>query len=337
MSTDGLSSRVRSLIRWCVFGIAIAVSGCAPSLQNPERLVPVADEMVGIRLNQDALVQQYYRLLERNARTPARLLRNEIIGQRMYAIDVQYSQYEASLTRERQEIGFATLTTAEGLSTAATLVAPATTKTILSGLTTAVIATKGHYDSEVLLAQTIQTIQKQMRASRNRIAEQINRRMTQDVTDYPLAAAMADVEAYYRAGTLTTGIIDTSTVVGIEEDKSRQKKDEIARLPATVRLNAVLRDTTTPIAPPVRVPVIVHEGKGPFEQRLLPARIKEFQRVVCVEQNGRFSAELRDAVLKHLGDKKDPAFPGQITVRDGQIMRNEFRAIAAGTQPNPCP
>lgn len=156
----------------------------------------------------------------------------------MYAIDVQYTQYETALTRESQEVGFAALTTAEGLSTASTLIVPAASKTILSGLATAVLATKGHYGSEVLLAQTMRTIQKQMRTSRNRIATQISARMAQNVVDYPLSVALSDVEEYYSAGTLTTGVIDTSTTVGIAEDESKIKKQEVGQLPPKARAAA---------------------------------------------------------------------------------------------------
>ena len=224
------------VVRNCV-GVVIAavLSGCIPSTRTPERLFPVAYEMDAIRSGQESLIQQYRALILSNDVARAKLARNEIIGQRMYAIDVQYTQYETALTREVQEVGFAALTTAGALGTASTLFTPVVTKSILSGLSTAVLASKGHYDSEILLAQSIRTIQKQMRASRNLIAAGIAARMTQSVADYSLPIALSDTEDYYSAGTLTTGIIDTSTTVGIKEDRSKEIKEDVTQAPAASR------------------------------------------------------------------------------------------------------
>jgi hypothetical protein len=227
----------------CAFGakffvgaaVAVLLSGCIASTRTPDRLYPVAFEMEDIRAGQAGLFQRHRALILSNDLAAAKAVRNEIIGQRMYAIDVQYTQYENALTRESQEVGFGALTTAGVLGTASTLFTPVVTKSILSGLSTAVLATKGHYDSEILLAQTIKTIQKQMRASRNLIAAAIIARMTQSVIDYPLPIAMSDVEDYYNAGTLTTGLIDTSTTVGIREDRSKDIKEDVTQAPAANR------------------------------------------------------------------------------------------------------
>ena len=149
------------------------LTGCIASTRNPERLIPVPIEMEALAIDQSTLISAYNDAI-RTGSPSARSIRNEIITRRMYAIDVQYTQYENALTREGQEIGFGSLTAATGLSTAATLVIPAATKTILSAAATGVLATKGHYESEVLIAQTIRTIQKQMRSSRNTIATTIS-------------------------------------------------------------------------------------------------------------------------------------------------------------------
>lgn len=307
---------------------AFAASGCVVSTRNPERLYPVVHELQAVRIAQDDLVQQYVSSFAVASRGQARALRNEIIAQRMYAIDVQYTQYETALTRERQEVGFATLTTAEGLSTAATLVSLPGTKTILSGLTTAVIATKGHYESEILLAQTIRTIQKQMRASRNTITDHIAKRMALDVADYPLSAALGDVEDYYRAGTLTTGILDVSTTVGIEEKLAQEQKQKTEQLTLPARRTAVLREAGIPIQKPVQTPILHDEGRGFYEERLLPGEIKRLQRYVCVQEDGEFSAGLRTAILKQLNASKlkDVAYSDRITSIDSRTIMRELRA-----------
>lgn len=307
---------------------AALLAGCA-STQNPDRLFSIDTEVGNIRTAQLDLAVEYTHAITASAFDRAKLLRNEVIAQRMYAIDLQYSQYEASLTQESQKVGFTTLTTAEGLSTAATLLTPPGTKTILSGLTTAVIATKGHYDSEVLLALTMRTIQKQMRASRNKIAEHISARMNQNVADYPLSAALSDVEDYYRAGTLTSGVIDTSTTVGEKEKETEDSKQLVTQLTLTARPAAVLSKSDVPIVTPPVIPVLHTYGIGFYEQRLLPVRLAELQKALCVKSVGEPGTDLanvRTAALQHLTEikvAKDPAVPNGITNRDRiQIMRN---------------
>lgn len=277
-----------------------------------------------VRATQEDLVNRY-NMSVFSVPSQARLIRNEIIAQRMYAVDVQYTEYENALTREGQEVNFGTLTAAGALGTASTLFTPVVTKSVLSGLSTVTLAGKGHYDSEILMAQTIRTIQKQMRASRNLIASNISAKLIQSVTEYPLSAALSDVEDYYNAGTLTTGVIDTSTTVGIKEDDSKFVKRAVNQAPLSQRAE-VLRDVTTPISPPPQLPVIVPQGTGFVEQRLLPSVIKQLQRVVCLDEDGKFSAQFRTRVINHLNkiNRKDPSVPANmLSRRDVNIMQDE--------------
>lgn len=212
----------------CGLFVATALAGCMGSTTNPERLFSVAYELDQVRLQKDQLAQEYYATFFSQP-DRAKAVRNEILARRIYAIDLQYTEYESALTHESQRLGFAALTSAQGLTTAAALVAAPGTKTILSAVATAVLATKGHYNSEVLLAQTMRTIQKQMRASRNTYSTLIAGRMTQSVADYPLQIALSDIEDYYNAGTLTSGVIDTSTTVAAREEETRQLKQAVAQ------------------------------------------------------------------------------------------------------------
>lgn len=310
--------------RALVLSAAIAVSGCVTaSTQNPDRLYPVAVEMDGVRYDDSELLKRYSDTFLTDPRD-AKLIRNEIIAQRMYAIDMYYTQYEAALTRERQEIGFGALTTAGGLSTAATLAASAATKSVLSALATGVIAVKGNYESEVLLSQTMRTLQKQMRASRNVVSEHISTRVGASVAEYPLAEALGDVEDYYRAGTVTTAVIDMSTTVGIEEQESKKNKQDTARLPAAARAAATIPDTVTPIPTPVVLPPRLNaEGIGDFEQRVSRANIIVMQKVVGMcNPTGELTATLRARVIDKLGsDKRDPR--DRITNMDFQLVKRK--------------
>src|ERR1700759_5027285 len=144
-----------------MFPLGLGLSGCLPSTGTPERLYPIAIEMDGVRTTQAQLVAMYQSLVFSDP-AQAKRIRNEIIADRMYAIDVYYVQYENALTRESQEVNFGTLATAGALSTASSVFTPPVTKTALSALSTVAIGVNGHYNTDILLAQTMRTIQKKM-------------------------------------------------------------------------------------------------------------------------------------------------------------------------------
>jgi hypothetical protein len=74
----------------------------------------------------------------------------------------------------------------------------------------AVSATRGFYDSDLVIAKTIQIIEAQMRARRDIVAKTILTGRTASTINYPLSAALSDLEDYYLAGTLNTGLIEAA-------------------------------------------------------------------------------------------------------------------------------
>ena len=111
----------------------------------------------------------------------------------MYAMDMQYTVYEAALTRERQGVGFGAALATIGLTTASTLVTAVATKDILTGTAGAVTGARAAYDNDILFAHSVQWIQTQMRAQRARVAERLLAGMRMSTTDYPLAMALSDL------------------------------------------------------------------------------------------------------------------------------------------------
>jgi hypothetical protein len=187
-----------------VAGIALAgllLSGCKTLEGGPDRIYSVAEEVAAARAMIETLTAQYY------GGGANENVRNEIISRRMYIIDVEYSQYEQALTRERQEVGFITSTAAQGLNVAGALFTPAQTVRILSGLAGGVGAVRGYYDSEIVIAKTIQIAQGQMKILRAGVSDKIRLAMGQTLARYPLSLAMSDLEDYYRAGTLAEGLV----------------------------------------------------------------------------------------------------------------------------------
>ena len=163
----------------------------------------------------------------------------------MYAIDIQYTAYEAALTKERQNVGFGATVATLGLTTASGLLTPVVTKNVLTGLAGFVTGSRAAYDNDVLLAHSVQWIQSQMRTQRTIVGQRILRGTKLPTIDYSLAAALTDLEDYYRAGTFTAGLLGTSEALGaearfIEATKGDRIEVAFSPTPAADALNACL-------------------------------------------------------------------------------------------------
>jgi hypothetical protein len=219
-------------------GIVLAgllLAGCKTVQGGPDRLYTPAEEVALARTMLDVaapdgipgLVERYYRERDEGER---KFIRNDIIARRMYIIDVEYSEYEESLTSERQKFGFLTTAAATALGIASTLTTPVRSAQIVSGVGTAVLASRGIYDSEVVIAKTLQIVQGYMRAARDNVASrQILTRLNDSTTNYPLSAALHDLEDYYRAGTFTAGLIPALRESGAAAELASLEKVTLVR------------------------------------------------------------------------------------------------------------
>jgi hypothetical protein len=270
------------------------LAGCQTFNGEPERLSPVADEVAFARdVALPAFEASYSTAtteLERMAH------RNEYVARRMYIIDLEYTEFETALTREREEFGFGSALAAQGLSTAGSVFKPAGTVRVLSALTSGANATRALYDSELLVNKTIQIVQSQMQAKRADVATRIFGRVKESTLTYSLSAALHDLEDYYRAGTLTTGLIKAAAEAGINAKDSETQKDAI------IKQAAVIADVTKPL-PPFRPSGNTSPNNlTVVETRLSNAEIKLMQTALCVkpptEDFGQIDSPARKAVAE---------------------------------------
>jgi hypothetical protein len=229
MRVAGILGRVRVFARRFVsIGVLAVLAGCVTVEGGPDRLYSVADEKAQARgllegSNEiPGLTRRYYAVDV--TESDRRFYRNEIIARRMYIVDIEYSTYEAALTSERQKFGFATSVVGQGLTTAGALVTPAGTTRILSGVAGAVNATRGFYDSELVIAKTLQIVIGQMRAQRDLIAQRILLRREESTITYPVSAALTDLEDYYLAGTFNTGLLKAAGEAGEAARNASQQR-----------------------------------------------------------------------------------------------------------------
>lgn len=325
--------------------MALAAAGCSSGKGGPDRPISIDDDVVRVKSLTEFDLADFHTLPP----TRQASARNHIVTARMYVADMEYHHYETRLTREMQEEGLLATAASLGLTTTATLVPVAQTKTLLSGIATAVTGMDKAYIEKQLLSNTMQALQTQMRADRKTQAGVIyaklfrgagNARSLTPIEEYTLPMALSDADSYYQAGTLSSALIGLSKTMANREESADQAKASAgpnAVAVADVKLRAqtasILASSTVPISEPFRTSVLVEEGRGRFEQQLRGDVIKKLQKVACAPENGTFNADLRTKLIAHLAAKKDPAFPDRLTVRDGNIILNEFRAIAAGAPP----
>jgi hypothetical protein len=197
-----------------ILSLILTLSGCSAfsSLSEPNRLFPVEGEFAWIKKDDPIFFNAYLS-------APSKQTRNDFITSRMYAIDIAYTSYEANLTHEGQEANFLATVASLGVNGAATLVPVLHTKNLLNQVAMGITGTDTAYNEQLLLKQTIQHIQTAMRTGRYEQAAIILSNMQCEPSDYPIGMALSDLELYYRAGTLTSGLMKvTENVTNANSD-----------------------------------------------------------------------------------------------------------------------
>jgi hypothetical protein len=177
----------------------------------------------------------------------------------MYIADLEYHYYEARLTREMQDEGFVATAVNLGLTGSAALIPVAQTSRQLAGIATGVTGLDKAYSDKLLLSNTIQALQTQMRADRKAEAAVIYAKMFKDsgggsrtitpIAEYTLPMALSDVDAYYQAGTIASALIGLSKTVAGAEQRADEAKTITGPNPTAVSL----AKTTAAVVPPLPI------------------------------------------------------------------------------------
>lgn len=202
----------------------LVLSGCSTIEGGPPRLFTVAEEAGVARGRLIVAEDSYYS--SGFAKTKA--VRNEIIAARMREIDSYYYVYEASLIRERQEVGFVSSIVSLALTGAIPLAGSLGTKSALGAASTFVQGGTKAFSDEVLFQKTVQVLATQMRAHRDMVAADIITRMrTLDLDAYPLSMALGDLDEYYAAGTIAGALIEIQKTVSAESRAAETAKASV--------------------------------------------------------------------------------------------------------------
>jgi hypothetical protein len=212
-----------SLLGLTIF--ALTASACQtvpPTDEGPRRKFASEDELAGFRLKSTSDIWDAYLGQSPAVRTG---LRNELVSARMYAIDVNYGEYEHGLNVEGQSVEFwARIAKGTMAGVASVTTVDSTVKALNAAINGTDVAL-GTYNDTFFRKQLIQNLMTAMRAARHERRAIIRTRMQCPANIYPLGLALSDVESYYRAGTIESGLIRLNRTVSSDERKAKGSDD----------------------------------------------------------------------------------------------------------------
>jgi hypothetical protein len=256
--------------------------------------------------------------------------RDKIVQALMIAVDLRYEEFEIGFFDTNRYAGFGATLAALGLSTAGAVVSGGTSQ-ILSAAAAGVIGAREGFKREVLVEQTSVALLTAMRAQRDKVGLNIRLGLRRDASQYPLGAALADVSAYYRAGTIVGALTGVTEAVGLEREHAREELQQSivnprfvpqplrgagASAPAAEVTRIVQEQIITKPGAPLSKSVTVPGPPGcvKAECALSADRLKQYQTALCVDptapgEAGAFGPLTRTAIQNFLAGRtsKNPA------------------------------
>ena len=149
-------------------------------------------------------------------------IRNEEIDRRLAVIDANFKKYEIALAKENVQSDFLVAVIQVGLGGAGAI-ASQTVSQILSAVGGGLAGVKEAYGKAALFEKALSALIQQMIASRKAILVKIYEGRAQSIVDYPLSAAVQDLDAYYFAGSLPGAVIATSADATVKNNQAEKK------------------------------------------------------------------------------------------------------------------
>jgi hypothetical protein len=160
------------------------------------------------------------KLSDYNFGSENRSARNQIVNQKLVLTDLQYNRFVSDFAFEKQTLDTITDVIVLGLSIGSTAVGAAGTKTLLSAIASGVTGAKLSIDKNFYYEKTVSVLVTAMNAQRKTALIPIIRGMSQSVEEYPLGQGLADLDAYYRAGTFLGALQAIQADAGAKESRA---------------------------------------------------------------------------------------------------------------------
>lgn len=214
------------IVMLCAAGLGSTGLGGCQSLQGYP--TPIESPKTALSMveadTQPAAVTAYNGLTDPGQR---RGKRDQIVRARLYAIDIHYDVFTREVTGQQKAFAIGSDLVSAGLTGAATLAKSAATKTRLTTYASAALGVRSTVDKELYYSKTLPAVISQMDASRRTVLAKITEGLARTDADYPLVAALSDLQDYYVAGTLNGALNQISKDAGT---KTQAAEDRIARV-----------------------------------------------------------------------------------------------------------
>jgi hypothetical protein len=193
--------------------LSLALAGCgstfrgAPPLPAPD--VTAGNAQLASLHNAEAIVACVAGALDQQT-----ACRDKIIQARLISIDAEYTTFRQAFYRDARWGGFAATIASMGLSGAAAVGGvPMTAARVMSAVSSGITGGREAFDKEILIQQTANAVERAMDSARTSVLTRIQTSMGKPATQYSLAIALSDLEAYYTAGTVLGGLIGVTEAV----------------------------------------------------------------------------------------------------------------------------
>lgn len=213
------------------YGLLFAVlfQGCA--IYRPKAAIPSSFRaQVVADVGQKDLLSKYNSMPETNDTDKAAKVvrRNQILNELIYLVDINYSSFESHFYGG--QAAFSTVGDAAnlGLTAAGSVTGTAELKSILSATATGTTGLTSSVEKNFFDQQTRGAIVTKMRSLRALQLSTLQdaQHMKAGVSDYSLEQGIADVNAYYDAGTVVGALQGIAASVGTDTTATQAKQKE---------------------------------------------------------------------------------------------------------------
>ena len=236
-------------VSFAFFLCGATLSGCATFNGQPEPVVSTATSEAVLKNYPIETVWSEYSKKDGELR---RAYRNEVIYAYMQGIDARYYDFRGALGRQRKGGDLAFDGLLLGLGAAGSLWTKAADE-ILAG-TTALVGGRGAIDRNLYFEKTLPALLATMDAERFRIATALQDKLASDTSEYPLGAALLDLQAYQLAGTLDNAASQINDAAASDRKDAKRDFDRSVRYACdpSVELISTTRKIRNAVAPIAR-------------------------------------------------------------------------------------
>lgn len=237
-----MSMRKAALLPTLVLGLA----GCAGLSASPSS--PISDRPAALHALEAVYSPAKIVTCISTPVESQRPCRDEIAQALIVAIDMQYADYELGFFDANRYGTFGATVATLGLTGAASVSAGAAAR-LLSAIAAGVTGTREAFNRDVLIDHTAVALQSAMRAKRDTVLAQIRNGLRSPPSEYPIGAALSDLNAYYRAGTIVGALAGLNESVATDAKTARANLGLISAVAVTPSALDLMRQfRATPVA-----------------------------------------------------------------------------------------